>query len=181
MGAPNRGYFDWLVRQTGMSRSRNTHDTYWGLLRQLFTLPFRWSIRNDDNREADGRELRGEYQDKFGVSFEDLRMDQPVSVLEVLVGLSRRLEYDTYDTAADWFWKLIENLGMRHFTDANYNEVVEADVQDIIADLLDRRYGRDGHGGLFPLRQARHDQRRVEIGYQLAAYLAEGEYVDNGP
>ena len=43
---------------------------------------------------------------------------------------------------------------------------------------VERRYKRSGEGGLFPLKNAAKDQRKVEIWYQLSSYLLEN-YVDN--
>jgi hypothetical protein len=67
---------------------------------------------------------------------------------------------------------LIRNLGLIDTNDTN-TDVKE--VNAIIKRVVDRTYQHNGHGGLFPLRLATSDQRKVEIWYQLSAYLSETE------
>jgi hypothetical protein len=177
LGAPAiEDYFGWLCRHTGDGRA-----SYWALLHQLHTKPFECVIPSDANRGEDGKELRETYEDTFQILGEDLWLDGKASMLEVLIGLSKRLEFDTDIPTDRWFWKLLENLGMQHYTDVHYTKMVEEDVDERLDLLLRRRYSPDGVGGLFPLREAVHDQRRVEIWYQMQAYLLEGDHVDNGP
>lgn len=177
--AHNEGYFDWLCREAGALHNRNPHRTYWRLLHHLHLTPFRWSIRNDDNRAEDGKFLREEYLD-WGASDPDMP-DAPASILEMLVALSRRVAFESYGSPADWFWKLLENLDMKHYTDANWDDFVEQDVGQALELLNSRKYGEDGRGGLFPLRYPHTNQRRVELWYQMSAYILEGADVANGP
>jgi hypothetical protein len=48
-------------------------------------------------------------------------------------------------------------------------------VCEIEGKIMDRRYERNGQGGLFPLRKPAMDQRDVEIWYQANAYMIEKE------
>lgn len=150
------------------------------LIRQLHGTPFRWSVHNDDNRGEDGKELREEFLDEFGYSEPDWP-EVDASMFEVLIALSRRAAYNSYGTPASWFWKMLENLGFRHYSDANYNNEIEEEVDEVLQIVLDRTYSEDGRGGLFPLRSPHLDQRRIELWYQLSAYILEGGDVDNGP
>lgn len=136
--------------------------------------PFRWSVRNDDNREEDGKSLREEFQDDSGIVEQD-QPDAPASMFELLIVLSRMASYSSYGTPAEWFWKLIENLGLRNYTDANFNLHLEEEVEVALEQVNARSYVADGNGGLFPLRYPQHDQRRVELWYQLSEYLHECE------
>lgn len=166
-----------------MSRSRDTHRTFWSLLHQLGVKEFRYFVHNDENREEDGRALRAEYfeQPRVAAGGEDLWLDAPASVLEVLIALSRHVAFESYSTPQKWFWKLLENLDLKHYNDYHFNPDVERDVDDTLERLLERGYSSDGRGGLFPLRDPLHDQRRVELWYQMCAYILEGEDVHNGP
>lgn len=131
----------------------------------------------------DAKELRTEYVGDRSPD-EQVWADIDASMLEVLIALSRRVSFEAYGTEAtpaEWFWKLLENLDFRHYTDANYDDNVVADVTEALDILLDRTYHRDGRGGLFPLRRGRRDQRRTELWYQMSAYIVEGGEVDNGP
>lgn len=177
MGAPAiADYFGWLASQTG-----EDHVAYSYLLHQLHSKPFEWSVHNDDNRGEDGKELRERYTDTFRIDGEDLWPAGKASVLEVLLGLADRLEFDTDIPLDRWFWKLLENLGFLHYSDSHYNSHVEREVDHALNIWLHRKFDEDGNGGIFPLRGAQHDQRRVEIWYQMQAYLLESDYVDNLP
>lgn len=169
-------YFTWLMRQVG-----ERHEEYRSLLFRLHLKPFDWFIPHDDNRGEDAKELREEYTDTYRITGEDLWPASKASLLEVLIRLSRRLEDDTEVNAERWFWKLLENLGLHHYTDFTFGSRTENDVDAIMEHLLEREYGYDGNGGLFPLRRPQHDQRQVEIWYQMQAYLLESDYVDNWP
>lgn len=97
-------------------------------------------------------------------------LDLGCSMLEMLIGLSRRLSFEAEGESRDWFWTLINNLALRS-DDKNpiLVEVVDATLERVIW----RTYNPDGSGGLFPLRRAHKNQRKVEIWYQLSAYLLE--------
>lgn len=165
-------YLTWLYSQVGSVRLRNRSRTYWTLLRQLYTKEFVWFIPNDDNRLEDGRYLRYEFLTEMGIQdVSNEWMHEGCSMLEMLIGLSRRLAFETDSEPAGWFWKLIENLGLEGYNDNTLypNELID----DILNSVIFRTYKRNGDGGLFPLRHAHQDQRNVEIWYQLNAYLLE--------
>jgi len=147
----------------------------------MHVTPFEVILHRDENRGEDGKELRGEYENTFDISGEDLWIDAKASVLEVLLGLSRRLEFDTDIPTANWFWKLLENLEVRHYNDGHYNEHVEEEVFHRLQVFMTRSYAPTGYGGLFPLRMPQQDQRRVELWYQMQAYMLESEHVANVP
>ena len=46
-------------------------------------------------------------------------------------------------------------------------------IDDILDTLIWRTYEYDGIGGFFPLTNAEEDQTKVEIWYQMAAYINE--------
>ena len=46
-------------------------------------------------------------------------------------------------------------------------------VEDIVQKFLDRKYSRNGDGGLFTVNRSRYDLRSVEIWYQMCWYLDE--------
>jgi hypothetical protein len=164
-------YFKWLYGQVGSIKLKNPSRTYWALLRQLFTKEFVWIIPNDDNRLEDGRDLRQEFMQEQKVDVDPQWLDLGCSMLEMLIALSRRLSFEDDTPADEWFWTLIENLGLRSFSDKN---LVAADfVDEVLDDVIWRTYDSDGKGGLFPLKNPGGDQRDIEIWYQLSAYLIE--------
>jgi hypothetical protein len=168
-------YFTWLYSKVGSVEDANPSRTYWALTKKLFTKEFVWFVPNDDNRAEDGRDLRREFLEEEGIASIDedwLRLG--CSMFELLIGLSRRLEFEAGGTPKDWFWTLIRNLGMELCNDASPLNI--GAIDEAIDVVIWRTYRSDGHGGLFPLRQAREDQRKVELWYQLCAYLLEKGY-----
>lgn len=165
-------YITWLYKQIGSVKLRNSSRTYWALARQLYKKEFVWFIPNDDNRLEDGRELRHEFIDDEHIEDIDPEwMDLGCSMLEMLIGLSRRLSFQTDGEARVWFWQLIDTLGLLECNDRS--EFLANRVDDILNTVIWRTYNPDGHGGLFPLHNPAEDQRTVEIWYQMCAYLIE--------
>lgn len=133
-----------------------------------------WLVLNDDNRVEDGKELRYEFLDEEGFDQVDPAwLDLGCSMFEMLVALSRRAAFDSSGSPAQWFWVFIDNLGFREFTDSRWCRRVERVASDSIDRVIFRTYEFDGRGGIFPLRHATTDQRKVELWYQMSAYLLE--------
>lgn len=178
----NEGYFAWLYRLVDDSNSVRASRSHWALLQQLHATPFRWSVANDDNRNEDGKDLRKAFLQEFSIYEPDHQwLDLDASMLEMLIALSQRAAYESSGEPAEWFWKMMQNLELDRYTDSVFNGHIADEVEDKLEMLLFRDYNPDGVGGLFPLRNPSADQRRIELWYQLSAYLLEGEYVDNGP
>lgn len=176
-------YFRWLYALTEENHPRrHVERNHWSLCQQLHTKPFRWFVANDDNRDSDARELR----ERFIEMFDIYEPDQPwleveASVLEVLIALAERVSFESHGTPSEWFWTFIQHLDLYKYDDGHYNMANAEEVDDALERFLQRDYGRDGTGGLFPLRRPRRDQRRVEIWYQMSSYLLEGNDIANGP
>lgn len=169
----DESYFTWLYSQVGSVRIADPSRTYWGLFRQLYTKEFIWFVPNDDNRAEDGRALRKEFMlEREIVSIDDEWMHLGCSMLELFIGLARRLSFEEGRSVDIWFWMLIRNIGLEFCTDASpfHEDRVDATLEKIIW----RTYRFNGSGGgLFPLHHPREDQRKVEIWYQLNAFLLE--------
>ena len=164
-------YFRWLYSQVGSVEATNRSKTYWKLLKQLHIKEFVWIVPNDDNRAEDGRDLRLEFLDEEGVTPSSDWLRLGCSMFELLVGLSRRLSFQADGEPRGWFWHLMDNLGLRIYSDA---KIVSTDrIDEILERVIWRTYESDGTGGLFPLKYPAKDQREVELWYQLSAYLLE--------
>lgn len=178
-------YFIWLCEKIKVDKQGSSgRNSYWLLVRDLSRIPFRWSIRNDDNREADGRALRERYMEATNMNIEGFLIPD-VSVLEVLYALSVRIDFDmaeldNSDNSVRWFWMLITNLELNKYTDLHYAEHQHCSthVFNIVDKLLNRHFDKHGRGGLFPLKHPKKDQRKVEIWYQKSAYLMENFFDD---
>lgn len=165
-------YFRWLYSQVSNVRLKNPSRTHWSLLKLLHTKEFVWIVPNDDNRLEDGRLLRIEFVELHDIQDpEGPWMDLGCSMLEMLIALARRLSFEDDLPEEQWFWHLLENLGLHSFTDRGGWS--EQDVDEVLDDVIWRTYEEDGRGGLFPLQDAQEDQREVELWYQMSEYLLE--------
>lgn len=168
----DRDYFEWLVSQI---RPGNPEKTYLGMFEFMHNKEYIWFIPNDDSRVGDGKHLRNDYfRDVVGRRYRkvDLHING-VSFLEVLVGLSRRMEFQIgRQSAAEWAWHLIKNLKLNRMSDPLSPEKLEK-IDWILETVIWRNYDRTGHGGFFPLKRSIDDQRKIDVWYQLQAYSME--------
>lgn len=175
MNAPlDELYFEWLYAQVCSVKLKNPARTYWSLFKVLFEYEFYWIIPNDDNRCEDGKDLRYDFLRELGKDPADVDphwLDEGCSMLELLIGLAKRLVFETNAELAEWFWELVENLDLRKYNDSVY--IPRQRIEGVLDRVIYRTYRRNGHGGLFPLTRTRYDQREVELWYQLNAYLLE--------
>lgn len=171
-------YLTWLYSQIGSVKLKNPARTYWTLARQLYTKEFVWFVPNDDNRVEDGRELRHEFINECDISSIDPAwMDLGCSFLEMMIALSRRLAFQGEGEPRGWFFTLLEHLGLEKYTDLKCKRYSTSfdEIEEIVDAVIYRQYEPDGRGGLFPLQHPERDQRKVEIWYQMSAYLIERE------
>lgn len=170
----NREYFRWLTSQIEVLNNRS----YRELFQRLHNIEFVWNVPNDDNRVYDGLTLRTEFLgEDDGIPVDEIlrrpvKFEEGASVLEVIIGLSRRLSFNAGGEAPFWAWKLIENLHLGSMFDPLTKRKADK-VDEIIESLIWRTYERTGEGGFFPLNWSEDDQRKVEIWYQMNAYINE--------
>lgn len=166
-------YYNWML---GLI---NIGDEYSLLMRKLHMTPFRYILPMDGNRYEDGINLRYQfaYENDIPQSVAATLNDHdPCSVLEMMVALAARCEVhimhddDEGDRTGYWFRVMLSNLRLLYMTNENYNDAL---VTDILNRFLDRRYAKNGDGGLFVLKDFSGDMRKVEIWYQLMWYLSE--------
>jgi hypothetical protein len=167
-------YLTWLYGQVASVKTRPGAHTHWELFRQMYETIFVAIVGHDENRVADGRDLRYE----FLAETEDERgnldwMRLPCSMLELLIILSRQLAFEMDEEASSWFWHLVKVLDLERFNDLEYDEYGQEIIEKTLERVIWRTYQPDGQGGLFPLRDPDRDMRKVELWYQLNAYLLE--------
>lgn len=167
-------YLKWLYSQVGSVRTRQSAKTYWSLTRKLYQKEYVWFLPNDDNRAEDGKDLRYEFINNQGIEDVDVEwMNMTCSVFEMLIGLSRRLSFQTNGSARAWFWRLIENLQLDRYNDSVGFPHIR--INSILDQMIWRTYHQNGRGGIFPLRRPNVDQRKVELWYQMHSYLRQEE------
>lgn len=176
-------YLEWLYKEAvGATRNANPAKSFWQIAKQLYSIPFEWLIANDDNRAEDGICLREEFVAESHIQDIDQDwMDLECSFLEMLIALARRASFESSGEPGDWFWHFLRNLKIDQYSDLRYNRHVMNEIHLKVEKIIYRRYERNGDGGLFPLRNARKDQRRVELWEQMSEYLLEGNYLEHGP
>lgn len=164
-------YFHWLAPQV-RDEGHQSH-TYTDLLRLMHGKEFVWLVPNDDNRLVDGLDLRLEFLQEAEAP-NDLSPETfgPVSVLEVLIGLSRRMAFVAEGDAEVWAWQFLGNLELHKMSDP-LSRREAAQVDEILESLIWRTYNIDGTGGFFPLTKPEEDQTQVELWYQMCAYVEE--------
>lgn len=175
-------YFRWLCSM--VSDSKPGRYTYNKLLSYLDNAEFTFVLPMDENRCADGVDLRyrfGDEKDIPGPVIASCLDDRPCSILEMMVALAIRCEEsimvdpDNGAKPGRWFWKMIENLGLITMTDDHFDE---EHVNGIVWRFLNRDYKPDGAGGLAYIPNTDYDMRSMEIWYQMMHYLTE--YLKNG-
>ena len=164
-------YLEWLAPQVKVPRQRDFSELF-GLMQAK---EFVWVVGNDDNRIQDARDLRAECFRQFDVKpYVTTDVLGPVSVLEILIALSHRMEFMTSESADTWAWCLLVNLELKGMS-GHIGPKRAAEIDDTLERLVWRTYEPDGVGGFFPLAWPEQDQRKVELWYQLGAYLAENQ------
>lgn len=168
-------YFNWLIAKIKKRPTSWTTPTtaYWKLMRELQNTEFVWIVSMDDNRAEDGLELRREFVRETRVDTDPDWMHIGCSVLEMMIAFARRAEFATDRSIRDWFWEFLRNLGLEEFNDASGFDPRE--VSEILDRFIWRTYDYYGVGGMFPMHDAQHDQRKVEIWYQFCEYLISQE------
>jgi hypothetical protein len=167
-------YFVWLYGQVANPNARNRRRLYFNLFRQMYSTECIWLVPNDDARLQDGKDLRHEFILLNAIEDVDSRwLNLECSFLEMLIALARRIAFETDGNVDTCFWLMLGNIELHECSDAyEYNPEAVAEVIDRV---IWRQYDPNGFGGLFPLQRPDKDQTKVELWYQLAAYILENE------
>lgn len=162
-------YFEWLLSKISVDPAKNNHLLG---LKWLFNTDFKWSNRLDENRAADGVDLRSDFAYECGYSFETVRealLDKRCSWLEMMVGLAIRCEdsimgNDEFgDRTSHWFNVMVDSLGL-YLNCSSEDEI-------ILEKCATRQYKQDGEGGLWWVKGTKKNLRRMQIWDQMCEYL----------
>ena len=171
----NIEYLNWMIGLVYDDRDCE-QISFKKLLKYLHNIEFTWTIKNDEHRAKDGIGLRRRFSLQMGYEDNYLSsyLEGPCSMLEMMLALAIRCEETIMDDPSkgdrtrQWFWGMINNLGLGAMTDNVFDRKV---VKDVINDFLNHKYERNGKGGLFTVRNIKKDLRRVDIWCQLCWYL----------
>jgi hypothetical protein len=156
------------------------YEKYSLLFDRLFETEFLWHIKNDDNRLTEAKNMRDDILTE-GLDcgyFEEINCNlcqKPVSLLEVII----RICYVCSQTTPNvgkwrdvkwWFTLLMRNADYDDYDDEHFDA---EEVDEISHRIMRRTYSWSGFGGLFPLVDAKKDQRKVELWYQMNSFILE--------
>lgn len=168
-------YLDYLIERGNLSRK------FRNLFKILNNIEFRYDFERDENRDADGHDLRKEYYVNIpswcSTELKDAFMGHWTTVLEVLIALAMRVD-DEYigdpgeEHPETFFMEMIKNLGLDKFH-GNIYAYDKNIVIKVINRWLDRDFSKNGVGSPFPLHYNKTDQRNLEIWDQMQAYVNE--------
>lgn len=177
-------YFQFLMRLIDNERPQPPARNYGVLLRCMYNMEFEYIMPLDENRAYDGLNLRYLFSLEAPFDYNGIldTLDEPCSILEMIIGLAHRIETDItcepdgVDRTSEWFWQMISSLGLENMTDSDFNS---DKVIDILRCFLNRRYAKNGRGGLFTVNNYDGDMRGIEIWYQANIWLNEKIYNKN--
>lgn len=167
-------YFQWLLYKiTPAGHPVDDISHYSSLLSYLFDCEFQSKHPMDKNRIYDADKMRSDFYSKPGI-VAGMSRNLPISVLEVLIALSERMNQvveDSDNRTAEFFWTMIDNLGLG----TEFNEGFDKAYTNYrLGVLYDNAYERDGSGGaLFTINDPNHDMRDADLWYQAMWYLAD--------
>lgn len=164
-------YFDWLYEIVIPSR-HNKRASYKKLLGLLHHIEYRYYIEYDENRSADGEELRWRYVCDGG-DRDILKWNGSCTVLEMMIGLAYQMESIMENPDVDygvgyWFWMMVHNLELDYMSDSKFNK---CDVYEKTSIFMDREYAPNGDGNIIYIKDCKEDLREVEIWCQMCWYL----------
>lgn len=171
-------YFEWMYHLVCNEEKYNKL-SYRKLLYFLHSVSFIPRLEMDDNRRIDGIDFRyrfgyeNGYSDEYISRYLDTR---ECSVLEMMIALAFRVEenitsnYMYGNRTGQWFWMMIVNLGLGQMDDSKFDK---NNCIYVINQFLQRKYSKNGRGGLFVLERPKGDMRNVDIWCQFMWYLDE--------
>lgn len=175
-------YFLWLKE---LVRHEKGYDM---LLLRLFDTPFYWDpikVPLDKNRAEDGKKLRLIFCQERDEESDVISSMLPCSVLEMLVGLAKRMEEELLhnpeegDRTGEWFNVMLGNLNLLGFTDDSFfaGDWSEEMVDARVIKWMHKRYGRNGIGSLFPIKSGTLWQDEMDIWMTMNRWIIENRIV----
>lgn len=171
MSMDERDYRDWLIGLV------NIEEDYTLLLRELYSIEFYYTVKYDEDRGMDGLALRDEWAE--GVRFQGSLDFGNANVLEVFIGIAKRIEFQLFGTVYydQWdyvqiFWDMMDNLGLSDvFGD------VSRDVFDTIRQNVTHFMNRDTFChkscNIFKFEHEPKNLRNLNIWTQMGLYVRE--------
>ncbi len=161
-------YLNWLVNLKDVGLSE-----YFGVCKILHSIPFKYTIYLDEDREADGMELRESYYAEFG-DYPIVPFPNQASFLEVLIGMVHMFE-NWSDLNPDQSTKLMHtffiNLNIQDLSGKRLTSEEERYVKSRVNIMMNHEYSADGsNGGLYIVPNTNKDFTRCNLYHQMVEY-----------
>ena len=168
-------YFEYLCTLVNIT---DDPDSYKMVAKFMFKTDAYSLLPLDKNREEDGKKIRQQFISKYNLIDKGI-LEKPCSFLELLIGMCERMAFNVDESSeiedyGYFFKQMISNCGldMENWRFYNGEDLVNT-IYSRIEKVLDRKYSKNGTGGLFPLKHSDKDQRTIELWYQMQSYLEE--------
>lgn len=168
-------YFLWLCGIVDADMTR-----YSELMWLMHDTDFVWCNVLDESRAVEGLELREQWYRENPYEDWIMFLEKNASVLEVLIGLARRMEdatsdINTGDRTRVWFGAMVRNLHLETCTNDCLidNPEQQAYVQMVLSRWMNREFDIDGNGSPFPLLSPTRNQRDLSLVYQMYDWFSE--------
>jgi hypothetical protein len=176
-------YVKWLCREVlGGTLGRPLYP-YMNVCAYMHKITFKDDVPNDDNRSAEGVSLRDEFLSGMGRHLAPTLpwrrfLTMECTLLEMLVGMARRCNFqvDTL-TVQEWFFKFLENLSIAKYEDTGFTPADRIRLSKRLNPFNNRTYSPSGAGSIFPLKRPHTDMRKLELWYQMSAYIVENRMI----
>lgn len=134
----------------------------------------------DDNLVENSMGLRRIFlnESRAGLKFYEIYggFEFECTVLELIVYLSIQIEDQIMTNDAfgerysDWFWQMLDSLGLKNMDNFAYDE---AKACQILENFIEKRYKKNGKGGLFTTKNPKIDMRNMDIWSQCMSFLTK--------
>lgn len=176
-------YFEWLCKQVVRDRGQDVLFPYTIVCGLMHEITFNGRVPNDDNRSAEGRDLRFEFLENLdwrtayvGESWQKFLVTDG-TLFEVLIALARRCDFQVELGVGEWFFIFLKNLTLERASNNDFALEHKTAIRRILLKFNDRRYSARGTGSIFPLKRAPKDMRKLELWYQMSAYIIENQMI----
>lgn len=170
-------YFNWLLDAV---TSKEEQQIYSLVFMELYSVEFTSYNEFDDNLVENARGMREDFYNfsKTANKLIDIygEIDFATNILEIMVYLATRIEDtimsnpDYGDRTGLWFWYMMESLDIIQYDNRRYDE---SEVDQKLDNFIERRYEKNGFGGLFTVEKSRFDARKTNIWQQAMDFVTD--------
>ena len=170
-------YYNWLLDAVTTKQEQQTYSL---VFMELYCVEFTSYDEFDDNLKENARGMREDFY-RFSKTARKLidiygEIDFETNILEIMIYLATRLENtimsnpDYGDRTGLWFWYMMESLDIIQYDNLRYDE---PEVDQKLDNFIERRYEKNGFGGLFTVEKSRFDARKTNIWQQAMEFVTD--------